>query len=488
MSVDVTRYLEMERAFYADLVARSNFDSEAFTRTDSSEFVVGSYVHHEGMDYERWLLSGVNIRRGALALEYGCGPGRMMLRLAPRFGRIDGIDISQEVIDVARRRCAALASPPRLLLTDGQTVPTGTEESYDVAYSVICLQHICVYSVRVQILEGLFRALKPGGLLTFQMGYGPGHPRMVDYFDDYVDAPGTNGVADVGVLHPGEIAGDLARIGFAHAAYALTPTGPGDTHGAWMFVRALKPGPHASLIATDPAEWQRHGFVPLSPDESATARARLRHQQHGILAKCRADEQAIDSLRTAAAAAEQQAVARFAQLQETLADKDRVIVRLEGEGGDLEDSLAMARADRDSWRERAADAARERDQLRRQSDVQGRQLVRLRVADRRRIKGVIDDLVRSAADQRVGVLGAGEHTEWLLQETSLGDLPNLFFFDSNPSRAGAAIGGKVILPAREIPAMQLSAIVPSSLAFHEEMVSFLEALPVSGMRIVRCYP
>ena len=87
MSVDVTRYLEMERAFYADLVARSNFETEAFTRTDSGELVVGSYVHHEGMDYERWLLSGVSIRPGALALEYGCGPGRMLLRLAPRFAR-----------------------------------------------------------------------------------------------------------------------------------------------------------------------------------------------------------------------------------------------------------------------------------------------------------------------------------------------------------------------------------------------------------------
>ena len=54
MSVDVTRYLEMERAFYADLVARSNFETEAFTRTDSNELVVGSYVHHESMDYERW--------------------------------------------------------------------------------------------------------------------------------------------------------------------------------------------------------------------------------------------------------------------------------------------------------------------------------------------------------------------------------------------------------------------------------------------------
>lgn len=488
MSVDVTRYLEMERAFYADLVARSNFETEAFTRTDSSELVVGSYVHHEGVDYERWLLSGVSSRPGALALEYGCGPGRMLLRLAPRFARIDGIDISPEVLEVAKRRTARLASTPRLFLTDGQHVPEGTANAYDVAYSVICLQHICVYSVRRQILEGLFRALKPGGFLAFQMGYGPGHARMADYFEDYVDAPGTNGVADVGVLHPGEIAGDLARIGFSHAAYALTPTGPGDTHGAWIFVRALKPGPQTASIATSPEDWRAHGFVPLAPDDSGTARARQRHLQHGILARCRDSEQAIATLHVGEAATAQETGNRIARLKEAATAQDSAIARLEQQRTDLEDSLVMARADRDSWRERAADAARERDQLRRQADVQGRQLTRLRVADRRRIKGVIDDLVRSANEWRVGVLGTGEHTEWLLQETSLGNLQNLFFFDSDPSRAGATLAGKTILPARDIPALQINAIVPSSLAFHEEMVSFLEALPVSGMRIVRCYP
>jgi hypothetical protein len=250
----------------------------------------------------------------------------------------------------------------------------------------------------------------------------------------------------------------------------------------------MKPGPQTALIATSPEGWSAHGFVPLASDDAETARARQQHLQHGILARCRIGEQAIATLQTREVATAVETDNRVARLEEALRARDSAIARLERQRTDLEDSLAMARADRDSWRERAADAARERDQLRRQADVQGRQLTRLRVADRRRIKAVIDDLVRSGNDWRVGVLGAGEHTEWLLQETSLGDLQNLFLFDSDPSRAGATLAGKTILPARDIPALQLNAIVPSSLAFHEEMVSFLEALPVSGMRIVRCYP
>lgn len=210
--------------------------------------------------------------------------------------------------------------------------------------------------------------------------------------------------------------------------------------------------------------------------------------QEMVLERCRDAEQEIKALRTELAVREGRASERISALEAVVAEQKQIVARLDRERADFEDSLAMARADRDSWRERAADAARERDQLRRQADVQGRQLVRLRIADRRRIRGVIAALVESAAAWRVGVLGAGEHTEWLLQETSLGDIQNLYFFDSDPARAGGVVAGRTILPARDIPAMELNAVVPSSLAFHEEMVGFLEALPVSGLRIVRCYP
>ena len=89
-----------------------------------------------------------------------------------------------------------------------------------------------------------------------------------------------------------------------------------------------------------------------------TARARQRHVQHGIAARCRDAEQESVNLRVAAANADQEAGRRITQLEVTIAEKDRALERVERERGDFEDSLAMARADRDSWRERAADAAR----------------------------------------------------------------------------------------------------------------------------------
>lgn len=311
MSVDVSKYLAMERAAYAQLVDRSDFHDEGFTSADRREFVVGSYAQQERFDYERWLLGGLTFGPDARALEYGCGPGRMLLRLAPLFGRVDGMDISPEVVEVARRRCQGLSGPPQLMVTDGQSVPVDPE-SYDLAYSVICLQHICVHAVRRRIFEGLFEALKPGGVLSFQMGYGPGHLARVDYFANYVEAKGTNGAVDVTVLHPAELGIDLCDIGFVSPAFALTPTGPGDTHAAWIFVRALKPG--TSALVTIDRDRGDAGFQPVSLDVEELHRARRRQNVRGLMRRSRDEAVTIDALR--------------AQLDEQKAEREQLAARI----------------------------------------------------------------------------------------------------------------------------------------------------------------
>jgi SAM-dependent methyltransferase len=244
----------------------------------------------------------------------------MILRLAPRFARVDGVDISPEVLAVANRRCATLAHPPRLLLTPGDGLPEETAGCYDVAYSVICLQHICVHLVRQRIFEGLYRALKPGGVLTFQMGYAPGHGGRVDYFANVTQAEGTNGNVDVTILHPTELAGDLAGIGFVNLAYALTLTGPGDTHGAWIFFRAMKPGSNAA-VSSSPAAWASGAFETVEASQTTMEVVRRRQHVRGIIARSRSADQLIERLFVEKAEAEQRATdaaARVAELEAPL--------------------------------------------------------------------------------------------------------------------------------------------------------------------------
>lgn len=294
---DLHTYLGMARAHYASLVARSDYSTDAFTVSNGAELVVGHYALHEMYDYEAALFGGIDIAPTAIAIEYGCGPGRMLRRLSRRFERIDGVDISPDVLDVARAHCAHLPTPPRLFVTDGQGVPSDLVDAYDVAFSVICLQHVPVHSIRRRVLDSFFRALKPGGLLTFQMGYGPGHRAMIDYFGEYLGAPSTNGSDDVTVLHPAEIAGDLESAGFADAEYTLLPTGPGDTHAAWIFARARKPGPSVPCLSTSADARARAGFRPLVRDAAGAERARRTYREHGIPRRRRHLEQVIATLR-----------------------------------------------------------------------------------------------------------------------------------------------------------------------------------------------
>ena len=42
--------------------------------------------------------------RARRALEIGCGPGRLLKPMAEKFGEIHGVDVSDEMIGLARRR------------------------------------------------------------------------------------------------------------------------------------------------------------------------------------------------------------------------------------------------------------------------------------------------------------------------------------------------------------------------------------------------
>lgn len=446
------RYLSMQRAAYAHLAAQSTYGSDTVIASDD-EFVVGSYEAHEQFAYDRWLIGGVRLTEGCVAIEYGCGPGRMLLRLAPSFHRVDGVDISPELLEVAGRRTAHLAVPPRLYQTDGQSLPATLVASHDVAVSVICLQHICVRSVRLAILTDLYRALKPGGLLTFQMGYGPGHQSAAHYDDNFTDATGTNGRMDVRVLHPSDVCTDLRQMGFTDITYALVPTGPGDTHGAWIFFRAWRAGACA-LVERD-VSWPGAGFVSWDDVPGATLLAREQHLQHGVTAVAERLDAEAERWRTAAATLERELEAHRAA-----------------------EAVAAAAL--------ATTTARHADECQRHRE----QVARLRAVDAPRISALIAQTLARASEGalRVAVFGAGEHTTWLAETTPLRDGTLMAVYDSNPTRRGQRVLGCTVQPIAQIADHPPDVLIVSSLAFQEEMVAHVTSFGLPHVDIVRCYP
>ncbi|MHB1309788.1 MAG: class I SAM-dependent methyltransferase [Limisphaerales bacterium] len=71
-------------------------------RWDLDEFfATGEQVVHQNLD---WLSREGIVFRPALALDFGCGVGRLTRALAARFERVHGVDISDTMIQHARER------------------------------------------------------------------------------------------------------------------------------------------------------------------------------------------------------------------------------------------------------------------------------------------------------------------------------------------------------------------------------------------------
>jgi len=60
--------------------------------------------------HKRALRKGCGDLRGARALDFGCGNGRLSAWLAGRGASVDGVDATEEMLAVARRAVPRLAS------------------------------------------------------------------------------------------------------------------------------------------------------------------------------------------------------------------------------------------------------------------------------------------------------------------------------------------------------------------------------------------
>ena len=233
-------YVQMQKREYESLAGLADFKPGDM----SIDSVVGSWKQHdEWQDYEDYLMRYVPKDEFWVALDYGCGPGRNIRRWSSIFKRIDGVDISARNLENARIFIQDRVPPhktPNLFLTNGMDCGDAPKGAYDFVFSTICLQHICVHSVRCSIFKSLFECLKPGGRLSAQMGFGVPSPNSVGYYADYVQAVGTNRFCDVAIASPDELKGDLEKIGFSNFEFWLRPVGPGDLHPQWIFFTATK--------------------------------------------------------------------------------------------------------------------------------------------------------------------------------------------------------------------------------------------------------
>jgi ubiquinone/menaquinone biosynthesis C-methylase UbiE len=160
---------------------RSLKNAYHFIASGRDEWLEDEFFLSGERDVRDWLdpfLSEVQfVPRDKRMLEIGCGVGRMTFALAKRFGTVEAVDISGEMIKRAKELQARLEiGNVRFQAGNGKDLGAYPDESMDFVFSYIVFQHIPEISIILNYVREMGRVLKKGGLFRFQVN---GYRRLI---------------------------------------------------------------------------------------------------------------------------------------------------------------------------------------------------------------------------------------------------------------------------------------------------------------------
>lgn len=174
-------------------------------------------------------------------LEIGCGQGGGLLVAAKRYpaAKITGVDLDANAARLSQKRLAGLPNA-RALKANGQALPFA-DGSFDFVYSIGTASY-----VGVAFLSEAARALRPGGLISFQVGYAsPSFARQAEIVRRNCWAAGLEPLAVIDIIEPvvqaivadaPRKAAQLARVPWPFRRYAANAAGlPGTpSHASYV--------------------------------------------------------------------------------------------------------------------------------------------------------------------------------------------------------------------------------------------------------------
>jgi len=137
-------------------------------RWDEEEFFAAGEAEVAAIEAMCAPLARPQARR--LALDFGCGVGRLTRALASRYADVVGVDISPSMLERARALNAHIPNM-RFVENAHSRLDFLADASVDFIYSTITLHHIPPALQRAYIAE-FARALAPGGIAVFQIVSG----------------------------------------------------------------------------------------------------------------------------------------------------------------------------------------------------------------------------------------------------------------------------------------------------------------------------
>jgi SAM-dependent methyltransferase len=122
---------------------------------------------------ERMLgMAGVVVGPDETVLDIGCGVGRLTRTLAARAGRVYGLDVSREMLELAKQHNPRLDNV-EWLHGDGKGLGPVSAASVDGCFSHVVFQHLPAPELTLGYVREMGRVLRPGGWTAFGLSTDP---------------------------------------------------------------------------------------------------------------------------------------------------------------------------------------------------------------------------------------------------------------------------------------------------------------------------
>jgi SAM-dependent methyltransferase len=158
------RERQVPRAAYREV-----WNSVSASHTNAKIAVAGYADPEEydrtGEQSAQYIVREAGVKPTDVVLEIGCGTGRIGVKLAPRCGRWIGTDVSDNMLEHARRTLAGQANV-ELRRLNGYDLGGIADESVDVVYCTVVFMHLDEWD-RYRYVREAFRVLRPGGRVLF---------------------------------------------------------------------------------------------------------------------------------------------------------------------------------------------------------------------------------------------------------------------------------------------------------------------------------
>ncbi len=110
-------------------------------------------------------------------LEFGCGTGKFTEQFAAKGFRVDGVDLSARMIQIAREKLRSMpvTTSEKISYSVADMRAFCTEKQYDLVYSLFhVINHMTSDDDLQKFFSSAASALRTDGLLIFDFWYGPG--------------------------------------------------------------------------------------------------------------------------------------------------------------------------------------------------------------------------------------------------------------------------------------------------------------------------